>query len=308
MKHLQSFNEKMGINQDLENQVDDFYKEINLPENRDINEFNFCYQCDKGNFYFKLIIDENLNKEESGKQGQFSHNHIFFNGYEISLLSRKDKGVLLHELKHMDYVIQNKRANTNKLIKDVQKFDKKKSDTIYQALFLCYVFDTDEFQAKYHGYYSYIDSYIKKNLTEELKTSNGITGLINKALNQEDLDKCYQYYLNTKPFKFSDYNITQKDLNVILSKYIRDKDISSISNNTGNILKDVINTYKWGFKEAWNDIKSKIGFVSKSEQKEINELVKKLEKDINWKRKKYNRKFRRILTLMLDKYLPNKTR
>jgi len=297
----------MGINQDLENQVDDFYKEINLPENKDKNEFDFFYHCSKGNIGFKLIINDKLNKGESGKQGEFSHNPILFNGFTISLLNRRDKDVLLHELKHLDYVFQNKRANTNKLIKGVQRFDKKRSDGIQQALFLCYVFDTDEFQAKYHGYYSYIDSYIKKNLTEELKTSDGITKLVNAAL-KENTDKTYTYYLNKDDFKFFNYGISQDDLNTLLVKYIRDKDISSISNNTGNILKDVINTYKWGIKYTWNDIKHKIGLITKSEQKEINLLVKKLEKDINWKRKKYNRKFRRILTLMLDKYLPNKTR
>ncbi len=92
-------NERLGISQDLEQQVEGYMKTIaDRPQS---NTFDLLYQCDLGNYRFKLIIDTKLDNE-----GYFTGDHGSIGGMEIYLNDREDESTLLHEVKHLDYYVK----------------------------------------------------------------------------------------------------------------------------------------------------------------------------------------------------------
>lgn len=299
MKHIKKFNEALGINKDLEEQVDAYYKEI--VENPDKDVFNFFYHHNNVKQGFKLDI-----KKLSGNNGSVVHGNLELNGNSviIHLSNRNDKPTLLHEVKHLDYFLRlypdiSKVTDKNSIkktnifgIRDVIGVDKY-SRVIYYIL---YIFDPNEFQSRYHGYYVQIDEYIKKHISEN-PTTDEIYKLVDKCLNSS-IDDCFKIYMSNDPIRFDDYE-SIRNINMVFDSIIlndtksTNKIYSKIKQFLPNIPIDEVITK---FKQYFN-------IYSKKEKFKIDTVVNRLEKEMNKRKLKYKRKFLRLYQIMCDKYL-----
>ena len=183
MKHLDKFNEKMGLNMDIKSQCDKIYAEINLPENKKKNKFKFVLYTDKGNTFFDLLVDK-ASGLKYPTQGQFRRNRITDKELEIGLLNRNDRSTLLHEMKHMYNLIMNKKQYSSDFYKTLNFSKDQEAEEEYKFTWVFYIFDQDEFEAKYHDYYIHLDEYIGKNISKR-PTEWEIIGLWKKFFNED---------------------------------------------------------------------------------------------------------------------------
>lgn len=294
MKHLKffSFYEKLGINLDMESQVDEYMEIINSSYDK---QFHFVYRSDLGNFVFKVILDKNLT--HYGEYCPYSRDII---------LKSKSRSTLLHELKHLDFGIRNKKTlnditfRANNLSKEVS------SISVISNIF--YSFTEDEFQAKYHSYYVEFDKHISK--FENLETSD----VVNEFYKFLEIykDKTWTWYFNSTQFKFDTY-MSDNQISILFKKVIN----PIINNKSGRFeddiktLNEVDTTYlNIGnmLKSYWKKIKilltgKDLIEMSDKDILEKNRNLKKLESDINRKKIKYKRRMERLVTIMVDKYV-----
>ena len=293
MKYLKSFNlyEKLGINFDMDSQVDAYMKVI---ENSNNKVFRFVYKCDIGEKKFKLEIDSKLDC-----RGDFCPQTN-----DIRLKTRS-RATLLHELKHLDYSLRSTRTlnniyfranNLTSKIPDISKFAN-----------IFYSFTEDEFQAKYHSYYLDFDNYLSSipNLTPSIIVSE-----FYKFLDASN-DKTWTWYFSTHTFKFSLYltpeqqnNLFKNVINPIMNnsngEYSDDMKQLTIDTSYLNIVNMI--------KSYWKDIKELLFgkdliVMSDVDNMNMSKNIKILENGINKKKLKYRKRMERLITIMVDKYI-----
>ena len=288
MKYLKSYNESLGINRNLEEQVDDYIKVITESS---LNQFDFVFKSKSWNtetnsyreYPFKLVI-----KDFKKKDGftQFGELHITSGDVKMFLNKKDNKATLLHELKHLDYWI-NLYPNL-----DIDKHNifEKAHDSLNvfrkKSKYFFYYYDPNEFQSKLHGYYVDLDKYIWKYLHEKL--SDNITRSELKSLIDEFFKTCndgtYSYWIYKKDFKFSDF-LSKSEIKQVFSELF--------PSNLDNLPGEKIFKY----------IKSYLNLYTKGEKDDIERLVRKFEKEIDRRKAVYRSKFYKLYQIMYDKYL-----
>jgi hypothetical protein len=290
MRYIKLF-EKWGINKELEDLTDEYMTSIkNNPKQ---NDFNFVLYHELGNYLFKLKI-----KELGGKtEGNITYDVDIVNGkkrtsnFLITLSDRNDKSTLLHELKHFDRIIRMgpDDGTIRKSLKWVNFIDNDFNPGI-KSIF--YLLNDDEFEAKYHGYYSKIDQYLEKNLIEN-PTREDVINQINFYLKLPECDKSYTYWKNNVYLKFSkfgDEKYIEKLFDLLINGEITPMIIPSLNMRE---LFTSVKTY----------IRQKLGIKTKLEKQQIERAIDVIEKLVNKNKEKYRKKFNRIYSIMVDKYV-----
>jgi len=158
MKYLQRFDERLGISQDMEQQVEGYMKTI---RERPISKvFKLLYQCDLGSYFFKLVIDPKMEPN-----GYFTGSSTFVGDLEIHLKDREDESTLLHEVKHLDYYLRKKGRTKNiydRMERSIPASDKTKVSqrTLGLLEHIFYIYDENEFQSKYTSFYKSFDLFL----------------------------------------------------------------------------------------------------------------------------------------------------
>lgn len=293
MNHIKNFNtyilEALGINNDLEHQADEIFKEIS--QSNEI-EFEFPFYHNSSNHFFKLKIKD-LGPR---KYGHFIAKTNYLNGTEatITLSNRKDRSTLLHELKHLDRYLYKRKEDILKDPLDILYDDNKVLSTEKQIF---YVYNTDEFEAKYHSYYININEYIKSEI-DKYKSAKKDKLLIKHLIDMYFLsceDKSFNWWDNVD-FKFS-YYLKPKEINDLFYTLTKKEDeYEDEDRDYFYAITDVINKMKDFLRKSLN-----IGY-SKSEKLEMEKLKNKYEKEISRRKKIFYKKFRRIYTIMIEKW------
>lgn len=301
VKFNKFINESLGINKKLEEQSSKIFDYINSVENKDKNEFNIIYTNELGSFGFKLKIS-NLYKKAMGEFNFDNNgsNDIHYGSSTITLVDRKDKSTMLHELKHFDYLIRKRHCFSdmmfiaNQIVKNKSKLINNSPYEISQEIF--YVFDTNEFESKYHSYYLDIDRYIseKINMDDMSRYKNGrkslIITLMAKCLESHD-DKSYTWWVSNSEFKFSNY-MKESDINRIF--YTIGKKESNPSDMFGLFRETIVDTL--------SRVKVSLNIYTREEKNNIKKLRNKYEKEIKRRKKIFGKKFFRLFTIMVNKY------
>ena len=300
MRHLKAFKvfEKLGINFDMEDQVD---KYMNTILNSSELTFNFLYKCNIGNRYFKVIIDKDLDC-----RGEFLPDDMI-----IKLRDRNFRSTLLHEVKHLDYNMRVKGSLTDIYFRANNLTQK--VPTIEKFAFIFYSFTEDEFQAKYNSYYKDFDIHLSK--MENVKSVDILSEFDRFLASHKDAT--WNWYFSTNEFKFRNY-LTESQLKTLFKKVIN----PIIDNKGGNYTSDILNyrsnnsddidltylsiyhmlTSYWKKLKEFFLGKEAIKMSSEDETK-MNKNLKMLERNINFKKVKYRKRIERIITLMVDKYV-----
>jgi hypothetical protein len=284
MKHIKVF-EKWGINQEVEDSAKYYVQQMLNEPNK--NKYTFTYYSSKGDYDFDIIIYKFKDKNKSG-DFEYYHSNNSDNktsDYTIRITKRDDIGTLIHELKHFDRHLR-KGINTDMLSVGTNIMHNMKTTKQMQQIF--YLFNIDEFEARYHEYYSEIDDYLSKNLKEN-PTNKEVVEMINYYLKHID-NKTYLLWK-------IDFNIdilnnsNKKELIKLFNKILDNKPLLPIVN---------FNDLKGTYKSLVRFIKSEIGMEVTPEN--FNKLVKKLNSQINKNKEKFNKKFNRLYSIMVDKY------
>jgi hypothetical protein len=284
MKYLQSFNERLGLNLDIDKQVEKFYKEI---VNSQEKEFNFVYENDKGRFPFKVIIGGGL---KGSNWGTYNFN-IESGSKTIKIKSRGDYATLLHEVKHLDYSTRNKEY-----WRDIFKWGELKLskigsyDPLNSITNVFYLYNDNEFQSKYHSYYIDFDNFIAKNISDN-PTPTEIWSLFERFL-MSNRDNSWSWYFKDEKFKFEDY-LSKSQINRLFTQFIYNNDIYNDEYNS---------LIKWISTSIRRLFKTKLNKYSEKELKDIDKVKRFYEKQINLRLPKYRRRFLRIVQLMVDKW------
>ena len=281
MRYIKLF-EKWGINKELEDLTDEYMTSIkNNPEQ---NDFNFVFYHELGNYLFKVKIKELGGK----KEGNITYDVAEVNGkkrtsnFVITLSDRNDKSTLLHELKHFDRIIRigPDDGTIRKSLKWVDFIDNDFNPNI-KSIF--YLLNDDEFEAKYHGYYSQIDKYLSENLIEN-PTREDVINQINFFLKLPSTDKSYTWWKNNLYFKLEllgDKKYVEKLFDLLINGEITPMLIPSLNMRE---LFTSVKTY----------IRQKLGIKTKLEKEQIQKAIIQIEKLINKNKEKYRKKFNRI--------------
>lgn len=280
------FNERLGINDSIDEQVEKYMKEIN--DNYNKNIFEFSYISNNESIPFTLKIDINIKI-----RGYFDKKKSV-----IFIRNRYDSATLLHELKHLDYSLKNikhsKYSDSYNDIKGLVSGEKNIKNLKTNLLSLIfYYYDSDEFQAQYHSIYKEFDEFLNFGEGLDKPTRNFIKNELDKFL--------YQNYpsLNTilkiENFRFDDY-FDKKFINNIFSLIINNDEMDFNNNSNINLIYRAIRNY---YSEMYNKV---FNNFSKDKLNKIKKLTKYFEKDINKKNKDYNRKIYRIVSIIYDKY------
>ena len=290
MRYIKLF-EKWGINKELEDLTDEYMTSIkNNPEQ---NDFNFVFYHELGNYLFKVKIKELGGK----KEGNITYDVAEVDGkkrtsnFVITLSDRNDKSTLLHELKHFDRIIRigPDDGTIRKSLKWVDFIDNDFNPNI-RSIF--YLLNDDEFEAKYHGYYSQIDKYLSENLIEN-PTREDVINQINFFLKLPSTDKSYTWWKNNLYFKLEllgDKKYVEKLFDLLINGEITPMLIPSLNMRE---LFTSVKTY----------IRQKLGIKTKLEKEQIQKAIIQIEKLINKNKEKYRKKFNRIYSIMVDKYV-----
>jgi hypothetical protein len=285
MKYIKIF-EKWGISQEVEDSAK-YYVQQMLKNPK--NKYTFIYHSQKGDYQFDIIIDKFKNPKQYGEfTYDIDRNNGETSGYTIQITKRDDIEVLIHELKHFDRHLR-KGTNTDMLSTGTSEMDKLKieSSTIQQIF---YLFNTDEYEARYHEYYSGIDKYLSENLKEN-PNSKDVISMINFYLESVVSDKSYKLW--------------KIDFNIDILKNSKKKDLIKIFNqildNKPFLPRINFNDIKGTYKALVRFIKSEIGMEVTPEN--FDKLVKKLNLQINRNKEKFRKKFNRLYTIMIDKYV-----
>ena len=282
MKHLKLF-EAFGIDTNIEHQVDVYFRKIQSEPNQ--LRFNFLFQNDQVNCYFDLIINPKLNSE-----GKF----IEYKGkLEVHIKNRNDLPTLLHEVKHLDYRIKNKKLSETMYHK-AKEILNNYSNTPSYLILMFYVYDENEFQSKYHGYYKEFKEYCKGKIDSE-STLDQLKNLWLKYLLSCD-DTTWCYYLIDKEFKFSNF-ISDKKLDNCLYHMLE----AGITTKP-DIFKWSKNWITNNIKYVWNQVRVKFGIYTKEERAEIDKLRKYFENTFKKRHSKMKRKFARMVILVAQQY------
>lgn len=285
MKYIKLF-EKWGISQEVEDSAK-YYVQQMLKNPK--NKYIFIYHSQKGDYYFEIIIDKFKDPRQNGEfTYDIDRNSDKTSGYTIQITKRDDIKTLIHELKHLDRHLR-KGINTDMLSTGTSEMDKLKIEsTSIKQIF--YLFNTDEYEARYHEYYYGIDKYLSENLKEN-PNSKDVISMINFYLESVVSDKSYKVW--------------KIDFNIDILKSSKKKDIIKIFNQ---ILDDKpflprinFNDIKGTYKALVRFIKSEIGMQVTPEN--FDKLVKKLNLQINRNKEKFRKKFNRLYTIMVDKYV-----
>jgi hypothetical protein len=282
MKHLKLF-EAFGIDLDIEDQVDKYFDEIQ--KNPQISDFNFSFQNEKDSTFFKLRIDPSINSS-----GEFIEGDGYF---EVVIKNRHDVETLLHEVKHLDFRIKNKKLHQSVYYK-ANEILKNFTDTPKVLAEIFYLYDENEFQSKYHSYYKGFKLYCKDKLTSN-SNFDKVKYLWMKYLLSCN-DKSWVYYLIDKEFKLSNY-ISNKKLDACIYQMIQagiteKPDLFKWSKNW------IINNIKL----LWNQFRKKLGYYTKEERSEIDKIKKYFETIFQQRHTKYKKKFSRMILLVADQY------
>jgi hypothetical protein len=284
--------ERLGIIQDMEQQVESYMKTI---RERPISKvFKLLYQCDLGNYSFKLVIDPNIEEE-----GYFTGSGNFIGDMEIYLKDRENESTLLHEVKHLDYYLRKKGKTTSiynkarRTISDIgnPKFVNKRLLIILEHLF--YIFDENEFQSKYQSFYKDFDLFLSKQ-NVELNTTNIRELFFSEEWHNQFVS--FNFYTTSKEFKFN-YFFNEDELRAVFGYII-------LENNKRRVFQ---NPYLDFLSYLTNDIKKNIKMRFKifdnKQKEEIDRIINFFEKDINKRIAKYKKRMSRIVTLACEKYV-----
>jgi hypothetical protein len=303
MRYIKIF-EKWGIDKKLEELTDKFISSIEAEPNTKI--FTFDFDNGVSDIYtFNLIVKEDLGQKVEGRftyNGRWIYNekhkkHTFDGEITIYLSDRNDKSTLLHELKHFDRFIRRGNAGyyTGKdaiLRAGLNWTDKIGNDFNPGIKSMFYLLNDDEFEAKYHGYYVDIDQYLEKNLIEN-PTREDVINQINFYLKSPECDKSYSWWKNQVYLKFDKHG-DKKHIEKIFDLLIN-----------GEITPMIIPSFK--IRELLTSIKTyirmKFGIKTKLEKEQIKDLINQVEILINRNKEKYRRKFNKIYSIMVDKYV-----
>lgn len=183
--------ESQGINKSLEDQVDDMFNVVNLPGNKDKKVFNMVYHCNGINTFFILQygLDKKIHNNgpmlsEEGAAGYFNISKDADTGrildIRITIDQKSNKSTLLHEVKHLDYSIRNNKWENNIFYKERNKIQSFNSKSYKSIRTIFYLYDKNEFEAKYHGYYVSLDESMRnviKYIPNEKRTKKMISDL-----------------------------------------------------------------------------------------------------------------------------------
>ena len=292
-----SIKESLGIDTDIEKQAQDLFKQISSSYE---NEFLFPIYDKKGNYFFKLIINK---KHESDGTFQVDDNKKQdVKLYTIFLKNRKDYATLLHELKHLSLYLKSKGKSFQDIIfKSWNIFRSKKETPLDTAQIIFYVFNQDEFEAKYHSYYVDIDNYIKNNLKGK-PTKEEINRLIKECLNKHS-DKSYTWWVGyfngektPKDFNFSNY-LSEQNVNRLFYSIIKNEHIYKFD---GIFIDTILKDFRKFTAIVFN-------FYTKSEKVKMDNLRREYEKLINERKVKFKKRFYRLFTIMQEKYIQNES-
>lgn len=300
MKFIKTF-ERFGIIDYMDEQVAKYMEVINA--NPDKSNFRFEYIMNLNNkkitIPFQLKIDSKLKTE-----GELESNSNILrsnNTYVITLKKRDDESTLLHEVKHIDFEKRVKDCYSDLYFRANKEIEKGKIEggklAPMSALF--YAYTENEFQSKYSGYYKDLDEYVSKLKNP---SSKDIIIAFNDLL-KNHTDKTWTWYITDKPFTFSTF------LNDINTKILFKKIIVPIINNK-EVVEDIDMTFYSIFhmiKSYYNKIKEFIfgrkENFTKEDDIEISRAIKKVENNINKKRDRYGKKMKKLIPLMIEKYV-----
>ena len=155
-----------------------------------------------------------------------------------------------------------------------------------------YLLNDDEFEAKYHGYYSKIDQYLENNLIEN-PTREDVINQINLYLKLPDSDKSYTIWKNNYYLRFSllgDKKYVENLFDLLINGEITPMVIPSLD------IRELFTSVK-------TYIRQKLGIKTKLEKEQIQRAINIVEKLANKNKEKYRKKFNRIYSIMVDKYV-----
>lgn len=292
MKYLKRFDERLGISQDMEQQVEGYMKTI---RERPISKvFKLLYQCDLGNYFFKLVIDSNISSN-----GYFTGSPTYIGDLEIHLKDREDESTLLHEVKHLDYYLRKKGKTKNiynRMERSVSDSDKTKVSkrTLELLEHIFYIYDENEFQSKYTSFYKEFDLFLSKQNKEF--TTTEIRELFFDYKKWSD-DTTFSWYTVDSNYNFTFEKFVDKDeLRVVFNYIISEHSRRTFKNPYLDFLSYLVADIK-------KNIKIKFKLFSSKEKQEIEKVIKFFEKDINRRMQKYKKRISRILTLACEKYV-----
>jgi hypothetical protein len=293
MKYLKRFDERLGISQDMEKQVEGYMKTIR--EKPISKTFRLLYQCDLGNYFFKLIIDPKI-----GSEGYFTGSSTFIGDLEIHLKDREDESTLLHEVKHLDYYLRKKGRTKNiydRMERSVSDSDKTKVSqrTLVLLEHIFYIYDENEFQSKYTSFYKSFDLFLSKQNKEF--TTTEIKNLF-FDFKQWTEDSVFSWYTQAD----SNYNFTfdkfvdKDELRVVFNYIISEHSRRTFKNPYLDFLSYLVADIK-------KNIKIRFKLFTNKEKVEIEKAIRFFEKDINKRIQKYKKRMSRIVTLACEKYV-----
>jgi hypothetical protein len=302
MRYIKIF-EKWGIDKKLEELTDKFMSIIEAEPNKKVFKLEF----DNGIndiYIFKLIIKElahrttgSFNNDGRWIYNQEQKRYTFDGQLVIYMANRHDKATLLHELKHFDRFIRRGNAGyysgKDAILRAGLNWSNKLGSEFNPGVnSMFYLLNDDEFEAKYHSYYNEIDEYLAKNLIEN-PTKEDVINQINFYLKSPQCDKSYTWWKNEVYLKFDkhgDKHHIEKIFDLLINGEITPMIIPSLKMRE---LLVSVKTY----------IKQKLGIKTKLEKEEIKNLITKVENLINKNKEKYRKKFNRIYSIMVDKYV-----
>ncbi len=297
MKHLKRFNERLGVLSGLEEQVEEYMKEI---EKKPISRaFKFVYRCDLGNYTFKLFINPKLDC-----RGYFQGSPS--GDLEIYIKDRTDGVTLFHEVKHLDFHIRKKGKTKTPYTKSQfaisqdgkQAKVSKRTLDILEHIF--YIYDENEFQSKYHSFYKNFDNLMSELEVEAKSKGKKITtDLVRHIFYNERWfdDTSFSWYNPDEGYDFKFEKFVPKDeLRIVFYYILMEQKRKTFSNIYLDVLSYMVHQIK-------RDIKTFFKIFTGKEKQEIEKYITYFEKDINIRIKKYKRRMSRIVTLACEKYV-----
>jgi len=292
MKYLQRFDERLGISQDMEQQVEGYMKTI---RERPISKvFKLLYQCDLGSYFFKLVIDPKMEPN-----GYFTGSSTFVGDLEIHLKDREDESTLLHEVKHLDYYLRKKGRTKNiydRMERSIPASDKTKVSqrTLGLLEHIFYIYDENEFQSKYTSFYKSFDLFLSKQ-NKDFTTSE-IKELF-FDYKKWTKDMVFSWYTVASDYDFTFDKFVDKDeLRVVFNYIISEHSRRTFKNPYLDFLSYLVADIK-------KNIKIRFKLFTDKEKVEIEKAIRFFEKDINKRIQNYKKRMSRIVTLACEKYV-----
>lgn len=293
MKYLKPFNEKFGINKDLDDQCRNFFKKVQ--ENPQENNFNFILKNEKGEYPFELKVGT----FDGGTHGRFN---LILNDDKsikktlIYLKNRNDYSTFLHELKHLDYATRKRNFYKDVFHVAKDKLSELRNHPLVLAHEIFYLLDKNEFESRYHGYYVDFDNFISKNISKN-PTPGEIYSLFERFLihvTNSDKDLSWTWYVNDREFKFENF-FKKDDLNSLFRIISKTDFYKDEYKNVFRYIKSII---KRAFKLTFK-------IYTKEELLDIERTKKMYETQINKRLPNYRKKFFKLVPLMVDKWVNN---